>query len=81
MDLRTGDRRCGCRGPMEPIAVCVRRDDEWALVHRCSKCGAVRVNRIAGDDSALLLMSLATRPLARPPFPLDRLAEELSTRR
>jgi ribosome biogenesis GTPase / thiamine phosphate phosphatase len=33
------------------------------------------MNRIAGDDNELLLVSLALRPLARPPFPLHRLGE------
>ena len=33
-----------------------------------------RINRIAGDDNELALMSLAVRPLASPPFPLDRLS-------
>ena len=54
---------------MEPIAVCVRADGEWALVHRCSECATVHVNRIAGDDNPLMLMRLAVRPLAQPPFP------------
>ena len=57
---------------MEPIAVWVRRDGEWAVVHRCRGCGWLRVNRIAGDDNELVLMSLALKPLARPAFPLDR---------
>ena len=74
VDLLPGDRRCGCKGPMEPIAVWVRRDGEWAIVHRCQRCGGIRTNRIAGDDNELALMSLAAQPLARPPFPLDRLA-------
>ena len=74
MDLRPGDRGCGCKGRMEPIAVWVRGDGEWAIVHRCQRCGAFRANRIAGDDNELALMSLAVRPLAEPPFPLDRLA-------
>jgi RNHCP domain len=47
---------------MEPIAVCVRADGEWALVHRCGGCAIVHVNRIAGDDSPLMLMQLAVRP-------------------
>ena len=76
MDIHTGDRRCGCRGPMEPIAVWVRYDGEWALVHRCKSCGGIRTNRIAGDDNELALISLALRPLARPAFPLDRLQTE-----
>ena len=74
VDLRPGDRRCGCRGQMEPIAVWVRPGGEWAIVHRCRQCTALRINRIAGDDSDLALISLAVRPLADPPFPLDRLA-------
>lgn len=74
VDLRPGDRRNGCKGQMEPIAVWVRPDGEWAIVHRCKRCSGVRVNRIAGDDSAMALMSLACRPLANPPFPLDAIA-------
>jgi hypothetical protein len=74
VDLGPGDRRCGCKGLMEPIAIWVRRGGEWAILHRCTRCTAVRGNRIAGDDNELALMSLAARPLARPPFPLDRLA-------
>ncbi len=74
VDIRPGDRRAGCKGGMEPLAIWVRRDGEWAIIHRCTRCGAIRINRIAGDDSELALMSLAVRPLAQPPFPLDRLA-------
>ena len=73
VDIGLGDRRSCCRGPMEPIAVWVRRNGEWAIVHRCTQCGTVWVNRIAGDDNEFALMSLAMRPVARPPFPLDRL--------
>jgi len=73
VDMRPGDRRSGCRGLMEPVAVWVRPNGEWALVHRCRQCDALRANRIAGDDNELALVSLAVRPLARPPFPLDRL--------
>lgn len=73
VDLTPGDRRSACRGPMEPVAVGVRPDGEWSLVHRCRRCGMIRMNRIAGDDNELLLVSMALRPLARPPFPLERL--------
>jgi hypothetical protein len=68
-----GDRAAACASAMEPIAVTVHADGEWALVHRCAGCSAVRVNRIAGDDNPLALMRLAVRPLAQPPFPLDAL--------
>jgi len=59
---------------MEPIAIAVRRGGEWVLIHRCHGCGALDSNRVAGDDNALLLVQLAVRPLAQPPFPLDALA-------
>lgn len=58
---------------MEPIAVEVRGDGEWALVHRCLGCHALKSNRIAGDDNEFVLMSLASRPIAMPPFPLEPL--------
>ena len=58
---------------MEPIAITVRGDGEWVLIHRCHGCGVLHANRIAGDDSPLLLVRLAVRPIAQPSFPLDRL--------
>ncbi len=71
VDHRTGDRLSVCGGMMEPIAVWAKNGDEWALVHRCIKCGIVRTNRIAGDDNAMRLLGLATGPLRRLPFSLD----------
>ena len=62
---------------MEPIAVWVRRGGEWAVIHRCRECGALRSNRIAGDDNEFVLLALAVRPLAQPPFPLDQLVREI----
>ena len=73
-DDAPGDRAARCAAAMEPIAVCVRGDGEWALLHRCGGCDALRLNRIAGDDNALVLVRLAVRPLAQPPFPLEWLA-------
>ena len=66
-----GDRGADCGATMEPIAVSVRGDGEWVLVHRCTGCDEVHLNRTAGDDSPLLLLQLAVKPLARTPFPLD----------
>ena len=73
-DDTPGDRAADCGGSMEPIAITVRTDGEWALVHRCGGCATVRVNRIAGDDNPLVLMRLAVKPLAQPPFPLEWLS-------
>ena len=77
LDEKPGDRASACGGIMEPIAVSVRKDgDEWMLIHRCTECGALKANRIAGDDNEMALLSLAVRPVARPPFPLDGLYPE-----
>lgn len=72
-DENTGDRAASCGGIMEPVAVAVRRQKEWVLIHQCRECGALKANRIAGDDNTAALLSLALRPIALPPFPLDGL--------
>lgn len=75
VDDEIGDRRSPCREGMEPIAVAVRGHassggGEWCVVHRCTGCSQIRINRIAGDDDERALLALALRPLASPAFPL-----------
>ena len=74
VDDEPGDRASDCLASMEPIAITVRKDGEWVLIHRCAGCGVLHSNRTAGDDNVLLLVRLAVKPLAQPPFPLDRLS-------
>ena len=74
LDNIPGDRSADCGGIMEPISIYVRPDGEWALIHRCKKCGELKINRIAADDNEYLLLSLACKPLANPPFPLSALS-------
>ncbi len=73
LDNGPGDREAGCGGVMEPISVWTRKGGEWALIHRCRRCGALSSNRIAADDNPILLLSIAVRPLSMPPFPLNDL--------
>ena len=73
VDLEPGDRASDCGGIMEPVAVWVRGKGEWAVIHRCRRCGSFSSNRVAADDNPALLLSIAVKPLASPPFPLDRL--------
>jgi hypothetical protein len=54
---------------MEPIAVTVRGDRRWMLIHRCTSCGRLRMNRAAADDNVLLLLQLAALPLATARMP------------
>ena len=59
VDLKTpGDRLSDCQSLMEPIATFMRPNGEQVVVHRCKGCALERHNRIAADDSPLLLMRL-----------------------
>lgn len=78
VDETPGDRASPCKGVMEPIGIEVRGgarprfgEGEWAIIHRCTSCGELRTNRVAGDDAERALLALALRPIANPAFPLD----------
>lgn len=75
VDNEPGDRQANCGGIMDPVAVWVRKGGEWAIIHRCRRCGALSSNRIAADDNPMKLMSIAMKPVADPPFPLDKIEE------
>ncbi len=77
VDMKTGDRRSGCRGIMEPIGLWVKKKKEWAVIHRCRKCGFLRTNRIAGDDDEIQLFSLAAGPVTQLPFPAEIALERI----
>ena len=73
LDIEPGDREADCGGAMEPVAVWVRKNGEWAIIHRCKICGALSSNRIAADDNPMKLMSIAMKPVSSPPFPLEKI--------
>lgn len=62
LDKHPGDRASDCHGIMEPITVWVRKNNEWAIIHRCKICGKMASNRIAADDNPMKLMAIAMRP-------------------
>ncbi|MBC8532009.1 RNHCP domain-containing protein [Gehongia tenuis] len=73
VDMEPGDRQAECGGIMDPIAVWVRNRGEWTIIHRCRRCKSLCANRIAADDNPIKLMSIAMKPVASPPFPLEYL--------
>ncbi|MBD5472790.1 MAG: RNHCP domain-containing protein [Lachnospiraceae bacterium] len=75
VDITPGDRESDCGGYMDPVAVWVRKNGEWAIVHRCRQCGQMSSNRVAADDNPMKLMSIALKPLTMPPFPIERIEE------
>ncbi len=68
LDLhRAGDRLSACKSPMEPVGLTVKkngnkyRDEkggELMLIHRCTGCGSLSINRIAADDDAEAILKL-----------------------
>jgi len=75
VDIDPGDRKADCGGIMEIVGVWVRKGGEWAMIHRCKRCGHLNSNRIAADDNPMKLMSVALKPLSSPPFPLEKIEE------
>ena len=75
VDEEPGARASDCGGLMDPIGVWVRKNGEWAVIHRCRRCGKLSSNRVAADDNPMKLMSIALKPLTLPPFPLERIQE------
>ena len=75
VDNKPGDRASDCGGYMDPVAVWVKKNGEWAIIHRCRQCGKMSANRIAADDNPMKLMAIALKPLTAPPFPIERIQE------
>jgi hypothetical protein len=46
---------------MEPIALWASDGGELRIIHRCSRCGVMKPNRIAGDDSEQVLLEIQNR--------------------
>ena len=46
VDCTSGDRAASCRGVMEPVGL-QQTKKGWQVIHRCCRCGVVRVNRVA----------------------------------
>lgn len=63
--------RSACGSRMAPISIAVLRGGDWMVIHRCTRCGELTSNPICQDDNQLILMRMAVRPLAQPPFPLE----------
>ena len=65
--LNAGDRLAGCRATMRPIGLTTKRgrnkyaserDGELMLIHRCTVCAKIVINRIAADDSDAAISEL-----------------------
>jgi DNA-directed RNA polymerase subunit RPC12/RpoP len=58
VDEQVGDRKSQCQGLMEPIGKFLRPNGEEVIIHKCTECGKLSNNRIAGDDNFELVGGL-----------------------
>jgi len=74
LDLFTaGDRLSACKGQMKPIGLTMKKSrnkyrlesrGELMLIHECSECGTLSINRIAADDDPDSVMEIFYASLA-----------------
>lgn len=63
VDINPGDRAETCHGLLEPIGIETNQRKGYMIVYRCQKCGAIRKNVAARDDSMKQIIKLSTQPL------------------
>lgn len=67
-EQKSGDRKSTCKAPMKPIGLTFKQEGfdkygrknqgELMLVHQCTKCDRVSINRIAGDDFSFEILAV-----------------------
>ncbi len=67
LDLyQAGDRLAACKEKMRPVALTLkqtrkkygRNQGELMLVHQCTDCGSISINRIAADDDTETILDI-----------------------
>ena len=78
-----GDRLSACKAPMQPVALTTKRSrnkysrghGELMLVHLCTDCDNVSINRIAADDDTGTLLDVFNKSISLPTWTLNLLLE------
>ena len=76
LDLfEAGDRLAACKAPMRPVGLTLKRSrnkyalapsGELMLVHQCSDCSHISINRIAADDVPEAVIEVFEASLSEP---------------
>lgn len=69
------DEADACGGVLEPVSIWVRSQTQWEVIGRCRRCGEMHATPVAKADNPIVLLSIASKPLAMPPFPLEKLEQ------
>ena len=68
-----GDRLSACKGQMKPIGLTMKKGrnkyrledrGELMLIHECTECASLSINRIAADDDSESILSVFQESLA-----------------
>lgn len=79
-----GDRLSACKAPMKPIGLTLKTGrnkyqrearGELMLVHQCTECRTLSINRIAADDDSETVLAIFQESLALA-HPIHALCEE-----
>lgn len=79
-----GDRLSACKAPMKPIGLTLKTGrnkyqrearGELMLVHQCTECKVLSINRIAADDDSETVLAIFQESLALA-HPIHALCEE-----
>ena len=62
VDINPGDRQENCQGIMEPIGMEVK-NGKYTILHRCTKCGLKKKNKISKDDNFDAIVQLSSQPV------------------
>lgn len=82
LDLHAaGDRLSACKGQMKPVGLTMKRGrnkyrldrrGELMLVHQCTDCGTLSINRVAADDDSSAIFAVFQESLISE---IDRVSE------
>jgi hypothetical protein len=72
-EIKAGDRKAECKSRMQPLGLTIKQtakrynrdaQGELMLIHRCTGCGKLSINRIAADDDASMIYQVFNRSVA-----------------
>jgi hypothetical protein len=67
VDINKGDRKADCKSGMKPIALTFKNEGikqgEIMLVHKCTGCSKISINRIAADDIEAVVLDVYNKSL------------------
>lgn len=61
VDINPGDRKEECKGLLVPVGCELDSKKGYIIIHKCSKCGAIRRNKYAKDDDMDLIIELTSK--------------------